>query len=116
MGATATSVTLDEYLNTSYESDMEFVDGILVRRNVGAPLHGLLQVSVPAYFHQFRQSHRLKVFSGTRLLVNRRTGRHRIPDVMAVETPVQKGRVVHDVPVIVVEIKSPDDTFDDIVD
>ena len=28
MGTTATLVTLEEYLNTSYEPDMEFVDGV----------------------------------------------------------------------------------------
>jgi len=35
---------------------------------------------------------------------------------MAVETPFQKGKVVVDTPASVVEIKSPDDTFDDIMD
>jgi Uma2 family endonuclease len=43
------------------------------------------------------------------------TGRHRIPDVMALDLPFTPGRVVVDAPAIVVEIKSPDDTFDDIV-
>ena len=35
---------------------------------------------------------------------------------MIVELPYSQGKVVVDVPAIVVEIKSPDDTFDDIVD
>ena len=34
---------------------------------------------------------------------------------MVVEVPYQDGKVVIDVPAIVVEIKSPDDTFDDIL-
>ena len=116
MGATTTLVTLEEYLNTAYEPDMDFVDGVLVRRNVGTQLHGLLQTIVGSYLRQFRQSHRITVFTETRLLVDAKASRHRIPDVMAVENPFQKGRVVVDVPAIVVEIKSPDDTFDDIVD
>ncbi|HLK65078.1 MAG TPA: Uma2 family endonuclease [Bryobacteraceae bacterium] len=95
---------------------MDFVDGMLVRRNVGTPFHGLLQVIVGAFFREFRRSHRITAFTETRLLVDTKTNRHRIPDVMAVGSPFQKGRVVVDVPAIVVEIKSPDDTFDHIVD
>jgi len=116
MGTTATLVTLDEYLNTSYEPDREFIDGVLVERNVGSQTHSMLQVIVAAFLREFRQSHRITTFSEGRLLVNAKTGRHRIPDVMALETPFRRGKVVVDVPVIVVEIKSPDDTFDDIVE
>jgi hypothetical protein len=32
-------VSLEEYLRTSYDPDMEFVDGVLVERNVGDWLH-----------------------------------------------------------------------------
>src|SRR5260370_39770669 len=116
MGTTTTLVTLEEYLKTAYEPDMDFVDGALVRRNVGTQLHGLLQIIVGSFLRQFRQSHRITAFTETRLLVDAKTNRHRIPDVMAVENPFQKGRVVVGVPAIVVEIKSPDDTFDCIVD
>ena len=116
MGGTATLVPLDEYLTTTYEPDREFVDGVLVRRNVGTQSHGLLQTILAIYFGQYRKSHGIKVFTATRLQVDRATGRHRIPDVMVLETPYQKGKVVVDVPAVVVEIKSPDDTFDDIVD
>ena len=116
MGSPATLISLDEYLNTSYEPDMEFVDGELVRRNVGTPRHGWLQGIVVSYFRQFRESHRINAFVDARLLVDSTTGRHRIPDVMVLETPHRMGKVVLDVPVIVVEIKSPEDTFDDIVD
>jgi Uma2 family endonuclease len=114
MGSTATSVSLDEYLNTSYEPDMEFVDGVLVERNVGTPLHGRLQLIVGSYFRQYRKSHRIVAFTETRLRVTAR--RHRIPDVLVAEMPYQGGKVITDVPVITVEIKSPDDTFDQIVD
>src|SRR5690349_13284712 len=115
MGTTTTLVTLDQYLNSSYEPDMEFVDGVLVGRNVGTQSHGLLQGIVVSFLRQFRVSHRIKVFPETRLLVDSASGRHRIPDVMAVDTPLRRGKVVIDVPAIVVEIKSPDDMFDDIV-
>jgi Uma2 family endonuclease len=115
MGSTATLISLDEYLNTSYEPDMDFVDGALVRRNVGTQLHSLLQTIVAVYFSQYKKSHGIKVFTEARLLVDVTSRRHRVPDVMVLKSPYRKGKVVVDVPAIIVEIKSPDDTFDDIV-
>jgi Uma2 family endonuclease len=112
---TTTLISLEEYLNTSYEPDMDFVDGVLVRRNVGTPRHSMLQLIVGAFFRQFRKSHHIRTFTEARLRVNAATGRHRIPDVMVVAEPYQKEKVIVDVPLIIVEIKSPDDTFDDIL-
>jgi Uma2 family endonuclease len=114
MATTAAFVSLDEYLNTTYEPDMEFVDGVLVERNVGTPSHGELQAIVAAFLLQYRKSNKIKVFTETRLRMD--ASRHRIPDVMVLEMPYQKGKVISDIPVITVEIKSPDDSFDDIVD
>jgi Uma2 family endonuclease len=114
MGTTSALVSLDEYLNTSYEPDREFVDGALLERNVGTPRHGLLQIIVGSYFRQYRKSHGIRTFGDTRLRIAAR--RHRIPDVMVVEEPFQEDRVITDVPAITVEIKSPDDTFDQIIE
>jgi Uma2 family endonuclease len=116
MGAAPALVSLDEYLNTAYEPDRDFVDGVLLERHVGTQRHGLLQTIIGVFFSQYRKSHRISVFTETRLLVNAATGRHRIPDLMVLEIPYRRGKVVVDVPAIVIEIKSPDDTFDDIVD
>jgi Uma2 family endonuclease len=102
MGSTATLISLDEYLSTSYEPDKEFVHGVLVGRNVGTQLHGMLQTVVV-------------VFTETRLRMDTSSA-HRVPDVQVLEIPYKKGRVVTDVPAIVIEIKSPYDTFDEIVD
>lgn len=43
------------------------------------------------------------------------TGRNRIPDVMVLENPYTKGRVVTDVPAVAIEIKSPGDTLDEVI-
>jgi Uma2 family endonuclease len=115
MGSTATLISLDEYLSTSYEPDMEFVDGVLVRRNVGAQIHAKEQATIAIFFGQYRKSHRISVFTAVRLQVEA-GDRYRIPDVLVLEVPYQKGKVVVDVPAVVVEIKSPNDTFDEIVD
>jgi Uma2 family endonuclease len=114
MSTTSALVSLEEYLNTSYEPDMEFVEGALVEPNVGTLRHSRLQRIVTSYLQRFHQSHRLEACPAVRLRVGPQ--RHRIPDVLALEEPYQEGNVVTDVPVITVEIKSPQDTFDAIVD
>jgi Uma2 family endonuclease len=45
-----------------------------------------------------------------------KTGRYRIPDIMVLERPFREERVVREVPAVTIEIKSPDDTFDDVLD
>ena len=104
-----TLIALEEYLNTSYEPDMEFVDGALVGRNVGTPLHGRLQALLAIFFHQFSITHGIRVIVECRLLMDAATSRCRIPDVMVMEGRYKKGKVITDIPVAVVEIKSPED-------
>lgn len=116
MGTATTLISLDEYLNSAYEPDREFVDGILVQRHVGSQRHATLQALVTIFFGQYRKSHRIRVLTEGRLLVDAASGRHRVPDLMILDAPYRPGKVVVDVPAVVVEIKSPDDTFDDIVD
>jgi Uma2 family endonuclease len=94
---------------------MEFVDGVLVGRNVGTFLHGPLQTIVAAYLSQFRKTHGISILTATRLFMST-TGHHRIPGIMVLERPHGRSRVVTDVPAAVIEIKSPRDTFDEVLD
>ena len=41
--STAVHVSLEEYMNTSYEPDCDYVDGILEDRNAGQNRHGRTQ-------------------------------------------------------------------------
>ena len=56
MGSIAAAISLDEYLSTTYEPDMEFVDGLLVKRNVGTQRHSLLQSLIIICFGSRRVS------------------------------------------------------------
>lgn len=108
----ATQISKDEYLSTTFHPDREWVDGVVVERNVGTQLHGLLQLIIGKYFMNFRRSHRLEVFVEARLQVKERT---RIPDVMVLKVPYTKGAVTVDTPLVVVEVNSPDDKFVDVI-
>lgn len=118
--STATLVSPDEYLTTAYHPDVEYADGALIRRNVGTQLHSALQFAVAAYFGPLSKAYGIKGFTECRL---RMPGdRYYLPDVMLVERPYPlrpsptRGKVVTDVPAVVIEIKSPDDRFDEILE
>jgi Uma2 family endonuclease len=107
-------ISLDEYLNTSYRPDAEFVDGVLVERNSGTPLHSLAQVIAGSHLHQYRKSHALEVCMSVRVRLS--AERYRVPDLLVLEKPYTRGKFVTDVPAITVEITSPEDTFDCVID
>ena len=41
-----TLISVEEYLNTSYDPDVEYVDGVLVERNVGHEQHSNVQSNI----------------------------------------------------------------------
>jgi Uma2 family endonuclease len=43
------TVPVEEYLNTAYHPDMEYVDGVLVERSMPTLAHGILQMILGAY-------------------------------------------------------------------
>lgn len=60
-------VSVEEYLNSTYEHDVEFVDGVLIERGMPTPAHSALQVIVGAYLRQFRKQFHYGVLSECRV-------------------------------------------------
>lgn len=108
-----TSISKEEYLSSSYDPDREWVDGVLEERKVGTQRHSLMQRVILQYLLSFRESHRIEPFVEARLQVG---DRYRIPAVMLLQRPYTKSRITVDVPLLVAEVKSPEDTFDDVLD
>ncbi|MEQ1946449.1 MAG: Uma2 family endonuclease [Bryobacteraceae bacterium] len=107
--STATLVSLEEYLATTYRPDCDYLDGVLVERNVGQKDHSKLQGQVFAWFWIRRASLRLAVFPEQRIRVAPR--RFRIPDVCVVTLPEPEEQIFTQPPYICTEILSPEDTF-----
>jgi Uma2 family endonuclease len=107
--STATLVSVDEYLATSYRPDCDYMDGELIERNLGQQPHSNCQGMTYSWFRERRRALRLKPFMEMRLRVAER--RFRIPDVCVVQLPVPSEPVFTIAPYICVEILSPDDTF-----
>lgn len=80
-------VSVEEYLITSYDPDVEFVDGVLVERNVGDWLHSLVQSNI--LFALRRKYPHLKVVAELRSSVA--PTRYRLPDVCVLMTIHRRG-------------------------
>lgn len=111
---TITLVSADEYLNSSYRPDMEYVDGVLVERGVPTVSHGLLQHILGVYLEPYSEQFQFEPLPEVRTQIIERA-RYRIPDVMLCPVPVPAGKIVTSVPWAVIEILSPEDRFSDLV-
>ena len=106
--ATSALVTAEEYLRTSYEPDMEYVDGQLVERHVGEYFHSLLQSLIVMLLGTRSGDDRFLVFTEQRVQVNDEP-RYRIPDICVKAMPHEVTPVLVK-PDLVIEIVSPDDS------
>src|ERR1035441_228810 len=83
-------VSEDVYLQTSYDPDCEFEDGVLTERDGGTWKHGELQAALGTYFFQRRKVWNLHVLPSVH--VRARAGKYMIPDLCVVEGPEPTGR------------------------
>jgi Uma2 family endonuclease len=102
------AVSVEEYLNTSYEHDVEFVDGVLVDRGMPTPAHAALQAIISEHLRKHRKQFGYGVLPECRVELVKRS-RYRIPDVLICSLPIPKTKVLETVPLAVIEIWSPDD-------
>lgn len=101
-----TMVTLQEYLSTSYDPDVEYVDGVLVERNVGAWLHSLVQSNL---IFGIRSKYP-QVCVVPELRSQTSPTRYRLPDVCVLLAP-PKTQYVLDAAFLAIEILSEDDSM-----
>jgi Uma2 family endonuclease len=109
--ATASALSLEEYLLTSFSPDVEYVDGELKERNVGSYEHARLQTLIGAWFVQNEKSWNVQGVTAQRT----RTSRTNIliPDVALLPRGTQP-RVIEQPPILAVEILSPEDRYSDL--
>jgi len=104
-------VSVEEYLNTNYNPDVEFVDGVLVERNVGDWLHSLIQSNV-LFALRTKYPH-LKVVPELRSSVT--STRYRLPDVCVLLTAPQT-KYLLDTAFLVVEVLSEGDVMSAVIE
>lgn len=104
--STALSVSLDEYLRTSYRPDCEYIDGELLERNVGEWDHSRLQTLLSAYLRDCEK--KLGILAVVEQRVQVKASRFRIPDITVVKQR-PAGGIIKEPPFLCIEILSPDD-------
>jgi Uma2 family endonuclease len=103
----ATLVTVEEYLETSYRPDCEYIDGVLVERNVGEYDHARLQGELFAFLRRLEKALRIHVLIEQRVQV--KPTRFRVPDVCVLKGGRPPGGIVTQPPFLCIEILSPRD-------
>lgn len=107
MSALPTLVSVEGYLHTAYRPDCDYVDGVLVERNVGEKSHAKLQKRILLYLEERRKQWRIFVIQDTRIQVS--ATRYRVPDVCVIAGPEPEEEIFTQPPFLCTEILSPED-------
>jgi len=105
--ATATVTSLEEYLTTVYRPDREYLDGLIVERNLGERDHSTLQMEVVYLLGHLRKTLGIHVFPEQRVQVT--PSRFRVPDICVTVGPKPVEQIFTRPPFLCVEVLSPDD-------
>ncbi len=112
MAAIATTVSLAEYLRTSYHPDVEYVCGELKEKPMPTLSHGMVQALLAGWFLSHRKEWGIVVASEVRTQVD--VDHVRLPDVVLVRTGGGRPRTLVQAPLVAIEILSPDDSYADL--
>ena len=112
--ATAVKISLEEYLNTSYEPDVEYLDGELKEKSVVTPAHGATQILLGVWFHRYKQEWNVISAAEARTQVD--ASHVRLPDfALFVRTDLHESALTNP-PLIAIEVLSPSDKYSDLKD
>jgi Uma2 family endonuclease len=107
-----TLISVEEYLNTSYDPDVEYVDGVLVERNVGDEQHSNVQSNV--VFALRSKYKNIKVYPELRSRVTQT--RYRLPDVCVTLRPATGQKALLEAAFVAIEILSEDDRMTRVIE
>lgn len=102
-------VSLEEYLRTGYDPDMDYVDGHLEERNLGETEHSRLQGALLKAFLVKERDWQIRVYPECRLQV--RADRFRVPDILILPRISNPSGIVREAPLLCIEVLSPEDTM-----
>lgn len=109
MAGTATSISLSEYLKTTYRPDCDFLEGELQERNMGEQPHARLQSFFIYIFRLNRDAWGVRPLPEQRVQV--KSQRFRIPDVSVIRLSDPADPILRTPPLLCIEILSSDDSL-----
>jgi Uma2 family endonuclease len=104
-----THVPVEVYLNSSYEPDAEYVNGVIEERPMGEFDHSSWQHAIEFWFAQHAKKWGIRVRPELRVQVT--PGNFRVPDVTILDRNLPVEQVITHPPIAVFEILSPEDTL-----
>lgn len=102
-----TAVSMEEYLSTAYEPDMDYVDGELEDRNMCEHEHNVVQKRILFRFDRRAKEWRIRAIQEQRTKLS--PSRVRIPDVSVFPRDLPVERVFTRPQLIAIEVLSPED-------
>ncbi|MBC7927319.1 MAG: Uma2 family endonuclease [Bryobacteraceae bacterium] len=106
-------VSLSEYLTSSYEPDRDYLDGILVERNVGKRKHSRLQALILNFLMSQEEQYAILVYPEQRIQLT--PSRFRIHDVCVMDGRHRSEDIFTEPPLLVFEVVSPQDAFGELI-
>ncbi len=103
-------MSVEEYLETCYRPDREYIDGVVLERNLGEDDHSSLQTAFAIYFGNRQKEWNIRVRTEQRVQVS--TTRYRVPDVCVMFNQGPREPIVTKPPFLCIEILSRRDTVD----
>jgi Uma2 family endonuclease len=101
-------VPIEQYLQTNYDPDVEYVDGELRERPVVQTIHGTMKSLLSFWFYQHAAEWNIRCAVEARTRVG--PGRVRLPDVVVDRKGFWPQTLVEP-PLLVIEVLSPDDRY-----
>jgi Uma2 family endonuclease len=109
------AISVEQYLNTTYSPDCEYLDGEVVERNVGEKDHSRLQISLGSYL--FTREKQWGITALTEQRVQVKATRFRVPDLTVVAGTIPDHvRILNDPPLLCVEILSREDRMEEVLE
>jgi Uma2 family endonuclease len=107
--SSTTSISVSEYLNTSYSPDRDFVDGRVEERNLGEHDHAAVQAALVLWFGQHQDEWNIEVLPEQRIRIS--ATKFRVPDICLVSLDQPVEQILTKPPLACIEILSPEDTL-----
>jgi Uma2 family endonuclease len=114
MAATASLITVEDYLRMSADPDCEYVAGVVEERPVGEYDHSTWQTILAAFFTSKAAQWGIK--ARTELRVQVKSDSFRVPDVTLLRRDAPREQIITHTPVAVFEILSPEDSMTKMLD
>jgi Uma2 family endonuclease len=105
--ATATQISLEQYLQTPFEPDAEYVGGEIQERNMGENEHNTVQREILLWFRLHDKSWRTRTIQEQSTRFS--NGNVRVPDVSVWKRDVPVQPVFDQPQLIAIEVLSPED-------